>query len=302
MPELVVVALGGNALLRRGEPLTEEVQQRNVAAAAPAVAAVARAHRVVVTHGNGPQIGLLALESEAYQDVPPYGLDVLGAESQGMIGFLLEQALRNALDGRTVATLLTSVLVDADDPAFQAPTKPVGPAYPEDVARELAQARGWHIARDGTAFRRVVPSPRPLAILELEAIRILVEAGVLVICAGGGGVPVVRRADGALDGVEGVVDKDRTAALLAEALGADRLLLLTDVANVYAGWGTAAARPIGETSVSELRRLAFEPGSMGPKVEAACRFAERTGRPASIGALVDASQILAGRAGTTVRP
>ena len=302
MPELVVVALGGNALLRRGEPLTEEVQQRNVAAAAPAVAAVARAHRVVVTHGNGPQIGLLALESEAYQDVPPYGLDVLGAESQGMIGFLLEQALRNALDGRTVATLLTSVLVDADDPAFQAPTKPVGPAYPEDVARELAQARGWHIARDGAAFRRVVPSPRPLAILELEAIRILVEAGVLVICAGGGGVPVVRRADGALDGVEGVVDKDRTAALLAEALGADRLLLLTDVANVYAGWGTAAARPIGETSVSELRRLAFEPGSMGPKVEAACRFAERTGRPASIGALVDAPEILAGRAGTTVRP
>jgi carbamate kinase len=299
--ELIVLALGGNALLRRGEPLTEDVQRRNVAVAADAVAAVARFHRVVVTHGNGPQVGLLALESEAYKEVPPYGLDVLGAESQGMIGFFLEQGLRNALNGTAVATLLTTVLVDEADPAFKRPTKFVGPAYSERLGRELAKARGWRIARDGERFRRVVPSPEPKAILELEAIRALIDAGVLVICAGGGGVPVVRR-NGDIAGVAGVIDKDLTSALLAEALDADRLLLLTDVPHVEANWRTPAAQPIRETTVSELRKLDFAPGSMGPKVEAACRFAERTGRPAAIGALADASEIIAGRAGTIVRP
>lgn len=302
MSELVVIALGGNALLRRGEPLTQEAQERNVTAAAAAVAEVARGQRVVVTHGNGPQIGLLALESEAYKEVPPYSLDILGAESQGMIGFLLEQALRNALPERAVATLLTSVLVEADDPAFQTPTKPVGPTYPEEEARRLARERGWRIAPDGAFFRRVVPSPEPRRVMELPAIEALVAAGVLVICAGGGGVPVVRGADGRLRGVEGVVDKDRTAALLAESLAADRLLLLTDVTNVYEGWGTTSARPIGKTTVAALRRLTFEPGSMAPKVEAACRFAERTGRPAAIGALQEAAEILAGRKGTVVLP
>lgn len=302
MSELVVIALGGNALLRRGEPLTQEAQERNVTAAATAVAEVARRQRVVVTHGNGPQIGLLALESEAYKEVPPYSLDILGAESQGMIGFLLEQALRNALPQRTVATLLTSVLVAADDPAFLAPTKPVGPSYSEEEALRLTRERGWRIARDGPSFRRVVPSPEPRRVMELPAIEALVAAGVLVICAGGGGVPVVRGTDGQLRGVEGVVDKDRTAALLAESLAADRLLLLTDVTNVYEGWGTTSARPIGQTTIAALRRMTFEAGSMAPKVEAACRFVERTGRPAAIGALEEAAEIMAGRKGTVVLP
>jgi len=312
VPERVVVALGGNALLRRGEPPTEAAQQRNAEVAAKAVAAVARRHQTVVTHGNGPQVGLLALESEAlrqaqdraYRDVPPYGLDVLGAESQGMIGFLLEQALRNALDSTAVATLLTTVLVDAADPAFAKPTKPVGPLYDEATARQLAEARGWSIARDGAGFRRVVPSPRPREILEIAAIRALVQAGILVICAGGGGVPVVRGPDaiGALEGVEGVVDKDLTSALLAEALDADWLLLLTDVEYVEWEWRTPRARPIREASVAELRRVAFEAGSMGPKVEAACQFVERTGRRAAIGALANAPEMLLGRKGTLIRP
>ena len=296
----VVVALGGNALLRRGEPLTEETQQRNVNLAAQAIASIAREHNVIVTHGNGPQVGLLALESEAYKEVPPYGLDVLGAESQGMIGFFLEQALRNALPDRSVATLLTSVLVDAGDPAFSHPTKFVGPAYCWDAASELAKARGWLIAPDGKSYRRVVPSPEPRAILELPAIDALVHAGVLTICAGGGGVPVIRKPDGSLEGVEGVIDKDLTSALLAEQLEAGFLLLLTDVANVQTGWGTPDARPIGKTTSAELRALEFAAGSMRPKVEAACRFVERTGGIAAIGALTDAEAILRQEAGTIV--
>jgi len=298
----VVIALGGNALLRRGEPLTEETQERNARAAAEAVAAIARQQDVIVTHGNGPQVGLLALASEAYEEVPPYGLDVLGAESQGMIGFLLEQALRNCLPGRAVASLLTSVLVAADDPAFAAPTKPIGPVYPEDVARRLAAVRGWRIAPDRGGYRRVVPAPQPLEVLELPAIRVLVENGVLVICAGGGGVPVRRLANGSLEGVEGVIDKDLTSALLAEQVGAERLLLLTDVDAVYAGWATPAAFPLHEVTAVELRRMSFEPGSMAPKVEAACRFVERTGGVAAIGALSEAAAVLAGRKGTIVRP
>ncbi|HLF76963.1 MAG TPA: carbamate kinase [Dehalococcoidia bacterium] len=298
----VVVALGGNALLRRGEPMTEEVQRRNVQAAAAAIAEIAREHETVVTHGNGPQVGLLALESEAYKEVPPYGLDVLGAESQGMIGFMLEQALRNQLSQTAVATLLTSVLVDLDDPAFAHPSKPIGPVYTSEVAHEIAQARGWSMAPDGAGFRRIVPSPRPRRVIELEAVQVMVAAGILVICAGGGGVPVARMADGSLDGVEGVIDKDMTSALLAEELGADALLLLTDVAAVQVGWGTADARPLHETTPAELARYQFAAGSMGPKVEAACRFVERARRVAAIGALSDAKAMLCGRAGTIVRP
>jgi carbamate kinase len=293
---LVIVALGGNALLRRDEPADLESQRRNVSIAVAALAEVARDHDVVVTHGNGPQI---ALQGEAYRAVPAYPLDVLGAESEGMIGYLLEQELRNALGGRPVATLLTQVRVGADDTAFERPTKPIGPVYPRETAERLARERGWAIAADGARFRRVVPSPRPLAIVELEAIRLLVDAGVMVVCVGGGGIPVVVDADGSLRGVEAVIDKDRAAALLAASLGADALLLLTDVRSVEAGWGTPEARPIHRANAAELRAIDFDPGSMGPKVEAAIEFAA-TGGLAAIGSLGDAAAILRGERGTRV--
>ena len=296
----VVMALGGNALLRRGEPLTEEVQRRNVKVAAEAVAQVAALHQTIVTHGNGPQVGLLALASEAYEEVPAYGLGVLGAESQGMIGFLLEQALRSRLPERSVATLLTSVLVEPDDPGLARPTKPVGPVYREAVARSLGILRGWTVTRDGDGYRRVVASPQPQEILELRAIRAVIDAGVLLICAGGGGVPMVRRPDGELISVDGVVDKDLTSALLAKDLQADVLLLLTDVSSVVRDWNTPQAQPIGQATVAELRALHLAEGSMGPKAEAACRFVERCGGRAVIGALSDAAAMLDGSAGTQV--
>jgi carbamate kinase len=296
----IVIALGGNALLRRGEPAEATVQRRNVERAARAVAEVAAEHEIVVTHGNGPQVGLLALQSEAYRDVRAYPLDVLGAESEGMIGYLLEQALGNELHGRAVATLLTQVVVDPGDPAFERPTKPVGPVYDEERARRLAAKRGWTVAPDGNRFRRVVPSPEPRDIVELTTIRLLVEAGVLVICIGGGGIPVVVDEAGALHGVEAVIDKDLSAALLARLLGADLLLMLTDVAAVERGFGTRDARPIRRATAGELRAIAFAAGSMGPKVEAACRFVDATGQTAGIGALEDAAAIARGEAGTIV--
>jgi carbamate kinase len=298
----VVIALGGNALLRRGEPMTEEVQRRNVALAAKAIARIARDHETIVTHGNGPQVGLLALESEAYKAIPAYGLDVLGAESQGMVGFMLEQALRNELPGKTVATLLTSVLVDADDAAFGHPSKPIGPLYSSAEAEDLARTRGWAIAPDGDGLRRVVPSPQPKRILELDAIKAMTEAGILVICGGGGGVPVARTADGTLDGVEGVIDKDATSALLAREIQADVLLLLTDVSAVEVAWGTPAARPLRTTTPSELKKHKFAEGSMAPKVAAAVQFVQGTRRTAAIGAISDAVEVLAGIRGTIVRP
>jgi carbamate kinase len=297
----VVVALGGNALIRRDERAEAATQRANIVRAVRAVAAVAQRHEVVVTHGNGPQVGLLALQAEAYRDVDPYPLDVLGAESEGMIGYLLEQELMNALPERAVATLLTQVSVDAADPAFAAPSKPIGPVYDEPAGKRLAAERGWAIAPDGDGVRRVVASPQPRAILELATIRLLIGAGVLVVCAGGGGIPVTLTAEGAIHGVEAVVDKDRAAALLAEQLDADALLLLTDVPRVVAGWGTADAVELAHATPTQLRELSFPAGSMGPKVEAACRFVERTGGLAGIGALDDAEAILAGRAGTQIR-
>ncbi len=298
---LIVAALGGNALLRRGEPMDQSVQQRNVEAAAASLAELAREHRLVITHGNGPQVGLLALAQEAYAGARPYTLDVLGSETQGMIGYLLEESLREALPGREVATLLTQVIVDLDDPAFASPTKPIGPAYEAAEASRLARERGWVVARDGDAYRRVVPSPEPRRIVEIHAVRLLAEHGVTVICAGGGGIPVAVSPDGGTFGVEAVIDKDLTAALLARELGADFLLLLTDVAAVEQDWSTAAARPIRRASVAEMRARRFAPGSMGPKVEAACRFAEWTGRPAMIGNLEQARDLVAEAAGTTIR-
>jgi carbamate kinase len=294
-----VVALGGNALLRRGEPAEAAIQRAHVLEAASALAALAARDTLVLTHGNGPQVGLLALEADAYKEVAPYPLDVLGAESQGMIGYLLVQALAGELPGRDVVGVLTQVLVDPDDPGFQAPTKPIGPLYAEWEARELAAARGWTVARDGAQFRRVVPSPEPRGIVELPAIRRLVEAGCVVVCAGGGGIPVVAR-EGRLVGVEAVIDKDLTAALLAEELGATRLIVLTDVSHVERDWGTPGAERIETATPDELRELTFASGSMGPKVEAACRFVERTGGEAVIGALADLEAVAQGEAGTRI--
>lgn len=295
-----VIALGGNALLRRGEPLDAAVQRANVRVAAEAVAAVARHHEVILTHGNGPQVGLLALQNEAYENVKPYPLDVLDAESEGMVGCLLEQELARHLPSHRLATLLTQILVDPADPAFAHPTKFVGPGYSKEHADALAASRAWVFAVDGTHWRRVVPSPEPVRILEIDTIRLLVDHGVTVTCSGGGGIPVVPDLAGGLRGVEGVIDKDLAAALLATSLRADGLVLLTDVDAVYADWGTARQRAIRDTTVAELRSMTLPDGSMGPKVEAVCRFIEAGGRMAAIGALDQAAAVADGAAGTVL--
>jgi len=299
---LIVAALGGNALLRRGQPLDADVQHENVRGAAAVLAGLAGRHRLVIVHGNGPQIGLLALQSEAYRGVRAYPLDVLGAETEGMIGYLLERELANALTARQIVALLTQVVVDADDPAFAAPTKPIGPMYTEEEAKRLAAARGWVVAPDGSGWRRVVASPHPRAIVELAAIRILLDAGVIVVAAGGGGIPIVVDGSGVRHGVEAVVDKDWAAAVLADALGADALLLLTDVSAVQLSWGTPNARPVDRVSPNELAAVRFDPGSMGPKVDAACWFVSHSGKRAVIGAVSDALAMLRGEAGTRIDP
>jgi carbamate kinase len=298
----IVVALGGNALLQRGEPPTASVQRRHAGEAMAAVAELARGHEVILTHGNGPQVGLLALQASAYTAVPPYPLDVLGAESEGMIGYVLEQELENRLPGQNIVTVLTQVVVDPSDPAFQAPSKPIGAVYEEKQARKLAAELGWSIAPDNAHFRRVVPSPQPLRIVEIGAIRTLVDSGALVVCSGGGGIPVAINEQGGLYGVEAVIDKDLAAELLARSLEADMLMMLTDVSAAMSGWGGPDPQPIRSATPAELREREFANGSMGPKVEAACRFVESTGGIAAIGALDDATAILAGEAGTTVTP
>jgi carbamate kinase len=296
----VVVALGGNALLRRGQALDAAVQRANVKVAAEAVAEIARQHQVVLTHGNGPQVGLLALQNEAYTDVAAYPLDVLDAETEGMVGYLLEQELGRHVPRDRLATLLTQIIVRGDDPAFANPTKFVGPVYSARDARLIAHERGWAVAPDGDRWRRVVPSPEPERIVELDTIRLLVDHGVVVICAGGGGIPVVAAPAGGLRGVEAVIDKDLAAALLATSLRADALLLLTDVDAVYRDWGRPTQVAISTTTPEDLRRLDLPAGSMGPKVEAVSRFVEAGGTLAGIGALDAAVDILAGRAGTIV--
>lgn len=298
---LIVVALGGNALLRRGEPLTAEAQRRNVTVAAQSLAQLVRAgHQLVVTHGNGPQVGFLALQGAAYRPDEAFPLDVLGAQTEGMIGYLIEQELENALGhDRPVATLLTQVLVDRDDPAFMQPSKFVGPVYSKAEAQSRAAAAGWRIAADGEHWRRVVPSPRPVEIPDLRVLRLLLEQGVVVICAGGGGIPVLRLEDGSLIGVEAVIDKDASSALLARQLGADALLLLTDVDAVYRDFGTADARPVASLELAQARAMQLPAGSMGPKLLAACDFA-RSGALSGIGRLEDALAILEGSAGTRV--
>ena len=297
----VVIALGGNALLRRGEPLDAAVQRANVKIAAEAIAEVARGYEVVVTHGNGPQVGLLALQNEAYPDVDGYPLDVLDAETEGMVGYLLEQELGRHLDRRRLATLLTQVVVDRHDRAFRDPTKFVGPVYDERDAKFIAHERGWVVKPDGGSWRRVVPSPEPRRIVELETIRLLVEHGITVICTGGGGIPVAPDGEGGLVGVEAVIDKDRSASLLATELDADALVLLTDVDGVYEDWGTPAQRRIRESTPADLRSLDAPAGSMGPKIDAICRFVEQGGAMGAIGSLAAAADVVAGRAGTIVR-
>ena len=299
----VVVALGGNALLRRGEPLEAGNQARAAAVAAAALAPVANTHQLIVTHGNGPQVGLLALISDAYTATAPYPLDVLDSETEGQIGYVLELALDNAIDGgHGAVTMLTRVVVDPDDPAFAAPTKFIGPVYSEPEARSLAGQHGWTVARDGDRWRRVVASPEPRRIVQLTAIERLVEAGFLVICTGGGGIPVTEDDAGRQRGVEAVIDKDLASSLLAEDLGADVLILATDVPAVYAAYHTAAERRIGSATPAELRTMRFAGGSMGPKVDAACRFVERTGGRAAIGDLARIHELLDGSSGTQVRP
>ena len=296
-----MAALGGNALLERGEPPDSDVQQAHIARAVRALAPLAADHDLVITHGNGPQVGLLAMESARDTALTrPYPFDVLGAQTQGMIGYWLVQALQNALPGRLAGCLVCRTLVSADDPAFANPVKFVGPVYAEARARQLAAEYGWQVRRDGNAWRRVVPSPEPAELLDLPLISELVRTGAIVVCAGGGGVPVTRDAAGFLRGAEAVVDKDLTAALLARALHADALLLLTDVDCVQDQYGTQQARPIRLATPSVLRALQFPAGSMGPKIDAACRFVEATGAMAAIGRLDDAEALLYRKAGTIV--
>jgi len=296
----LVVAVGGNALLKRGEPMSIDTQRRNMAKAALGLARACAPFETALVHGNGPQVGLLALEAAAFEAAPPMPLDVLGAQSQGLIGYVIAQALGD-LSPRPVSVLLTQVEVDPADPAFAAPTKPIGPVYRDDEV-DAPRRRGWRLAPDGEGWRRVVGSPRPLDIVELAAVTSLMSAGHLVICAGGGGIPVRRDAEGRLAGVEAVIDKDLSAALLAERLAAQRLVILTDVDGIYVGWGGAGARRLEAVTPSVLRGETFAAGSMGPKAEAVCRFVDRPGRTAAIGALAEAEAVIAGRAGTQVRP
>lgn len=300
----LVVALGGNALLRRGQALSAENQLENIRRAAVQLARVALAHNMVLTHGNGPQVGLLLLQSAAYKPVQPYPLDVLGAETEGMIGYQLEQELANLLPAHhTVVTLLTRTEVDASDPAFAHPTKPVGPMYTQVEAQRLATDRGWTVAADGNGFRRVVASPKPLRVLGIEPMAWLLEKGALVIAAGGGGIPVVRSEGGAnhaMRGIEAVIDKDLCASLIAQALQADCLVIATDVNAVYVDWGQPSQTAVGHTTPQDLAQHTFPAGSMGPKVLAACQFVIATGKRAVIGSLDDIEALLAGTAGTQI--
>jgi carbamate kinase len=299
----LIIALGGNALLRRDERITPETQRRNIKTAVESLAPLAGGHDLVVTHGNGPQVGLLALQSAADKPDASYPLDILDAETEGMIGYLIEQELINVLPSdRLCATLLTQIEVDPDDPAFRSPGKPIGPVYTKAEAERLAQERGWRIAKDGAHYRRVVASPLPRKILQIDIIRLLLDRGVVVICAGGGGIPVVRDDEGRLRGLEAVIDKDRASALLARELGADVLMMLTDADAVYRDWGTPEARALRVIPAAKARQMAFAPGSMAPKIAAACEFAETTGGTAFIGQLRDAAAILAGTAGTRISP
>ncbi|MFV0574613.1 MAG: carbamate kinase [Vibrio sp.] len=295
----VVVALGGNALLRRGEPLEADIQRENIKTAVESIAEIAQEYNVVLVHGNGPQVGLLALQGLEYTKVNPYPLDVLGSETQGMIGYMLMQEFKNRLPELDVSCMLTQMTVDPKDPAFSNPTKPIGPVYQEAEARELAEKYHWIVKPDGQYFRRVVPSPEPTGIVEKSAIMKLIEAGHLVICTGGGGIPVMEK-DGKLVGVEAVIDKDMSAAYLAHQLKADALLILTDADAVYTNWGKPEQQALHATTPKHLANFQFDEGSMGPKIAASCEFIKQGGKIVGIGALQDGLRILEGQAGTCI--
>ncbi|MBU4556571.1 MAG: carbamate kinase [Actinobacteria bacterium] len=301
----IVVALGGNALLRRSEPMTAAAQRANVRIACKALAPLAEEYNLVIAHGNGPQVGLLALQAAAYMDVEPYPLDVLGAQTQGMIAYMVEQELGNVLPlEHPIATVLTMVEVDPNDPAFDDPTKFVGPCYDEASAQELIDAKGWVFKRDGEAWRRVVASPEPKQVFEIAPIRWLMEKGTVVICAGGGGIPTVYTPDGTrtLVGIEAVIDKDFAAELLAEKLDADIFIMATDAEGVFTDWGTPEQKLLGCVTPRELALHEFPAGSMGPKVKAAVRFVNATGKRAAIGRLEDITAIARGEVGTNIVP
>lgn len=301
----IVVALGGNALLKRGEPMTADVQRRNIRIAAEALAPVAKEHELVLAHGNGPQVGLLALQASAYKDVEAYPLDVLGAQTEGMIGYMIEQELGNLLPFEVpFATILTMVEVDPEDPAFQNPTKFVGPVYDKAEANRLGQEKEWVFKQDGNKWRRVVASPLPRRIFELRPIKWLLEHHTVVICAGGGGIPTMYLPDGTrtLVGIEAVIDKDLASELLARELDADLFVIATDVDGVYLDWGKPEQRVLARATPTEMKAYNFPAGSMGPKVQAAVQFVERTGKRAAIGSLADIERIVAGTAGTNVVP
>ncbi|HSX69288.1 MAG TPA: carbamate kinase, partial [Pseudomonas sp.] len=290
----LVIALGGNALLRRGEAMTADNQRENVRIACEQIAKVAAGNELVIAHGNGPQVGLLALQGNAYDPANPYPLDVLGAETEGMIGYMIEQELGNLLPFEVpFATILTQVEVDSGDPAFKTPTKPIGPVYSKEDAERLAAEKGWSIAPDGDKFRRVVASPRPQRIFEIRPVKWLLEKGSVVICAGGGGIPTLYD-NGKLKGVEAVIDKDLCSALLAEQLDSDLLVIATDVDAAYVDWGKPTQQAIAQAHPDELERLGFAAGSMGPKVQAACEFARNTGKVAVVGSLANIEAIVQG--------
>lgn len=299
----LVIALGGNALLKRGEPMLCENQRANVRLACSQIAKAYKGNQLVITHGNGPQVGLLALQNNAYKAVPMYPLDVIGAESIGMIGYMIQEELVNFIPkSATVSTILTQTQVDPEDPAFQNPTKPVGPVYTKEEAEALAKQHGWTIAPDNDKWRRVVPSPDPKRIWGLAPVKTLVENNHIVICCGGGGIPTYFDKDGNLVGAEAVIDKDLASAVLAASLDADLFVIATDVDGAYVGWGTPEQKRIAQADPESLRGFGFAKGSMGPKIEAVCRFVERSGKTAVIGALNQIEDIIAGKAGTRVVP
>lgn len=299
----IVIALGGNALLKLGEPMHYEVQRANVRMACQQIAKVLPGNELIITHGNGPQVGLIALQQNAYTDVPMYPLDAIGAESVGMIGYMIARELTNVVPRSiTVTNVLTQTEIDPNDPAFKQPTKPIGPIYTKEEAERLSQTNGWTMASDNDKFRRVVASPNPQRILGLSALKTLIENGHLVVCCGGGGVPVYFDQKGQLIGAEAVIDKDLASSLLAISVNADLFVIATDVDGVYTDWGKPSQSLIRQIDAISLRKLTFARGSMAPKVEATCRFVEKTGKAAIIGALDQIEKIIDGKSGTLVHP
>ncbi|MDO4906905.1 carbamate kinase [Neisseria sp.] len=297
----IVIALGGNALLKRGEPLTSSNQRANVREACEQIAKIYPGNQLIITHGNGPQVGLMALQSNAYKDVPMYPLDVLGAESVGMIGYMIQQELANFVPKEaSLTTVLTQTEVDPKDPAFQKPSKPVGPVYSKEEADAVAAEKGWTMAQDNDKYRRVVPSPLPTRIFGLKPLKTLIENNYILICAGGGGIPTYYDESGRLCGAEAVIDKDLATALLAASVDADMLVIATDIDGVYLDWGTEKQRLVHAANPDEIEKIDFAAGSMGPKVQAAANFARSTGKTAVIGALRDIERIVSGGAGTRI--